>query len=160
MTRYLLPLLVAGQALLLPACDGTQSTTRSIDANAKTLSERVESLLNDVSTAAQDELDRQTERVLAALNERLDSLAERAAESAENASRETIEAMRMELEKKRDEIREKLAALRDDTGGARTELRRELADALNELRELIDTSIKAIEESGSTEGSAPAAVNI
>lgn len=129
---------------LIVGCNAPSEPAVS-DGEPKTLSERVESALGDVSSAAQRHVEEQAEKLLAALDRQVETLRDQAAESAEESARKAFDTVRMELEEKRDEVRDKLAALRDDTGGAREELRRDLSGALAELRDLVENAAESVE---------------
>ena len=135
-------------AYLIAGCGAPTPESSSGDADPQTLSERLESTLNDVKSAAHQRVEEQADNVLAELDRRLDELSKEAANAAEAAARDSIESMRMELEEKRDAVQDKLAALRDDSGEARAGLQRDILDALADLRSVIEETAHLVEKPG------------
>ncbi len=115
------------------------------EGGSQKLSDRVQSALQNVKTATQDQIEKQAVALVAELDRRVEDTERRAAESAEASVRESLEQVRMKLEEKRDEIRERLAALRDDTQ-TRDELRRDLSKTLTDLGTSIEEATRLLLE--------------
>lgn len=148
------PILAGVAAFLAAGCGAPSHEGGKGNAELPTLSERVESALGAVKTAARSSAEEQAEIVLAELARRLDKMGDEAGKAAGEAGRKQVESARMELEELQVVVREKLAALRDDTGNARANLERDVQDALTDLRAVVEEAGRALADTAG-EGGAP-----